>query len=154
MIQNFVSQIKSASSYVGNKFRGKPTNMTKLASKRDDGKSKELFWGVIIAISIGLGGWALKTTVDLQSDMREERALRAATDAVVSRRLDEMKSDTEKAINDARGDSEKRLQEYKNDAEYRIREVRVEADRRYTEIQRQLELLNNKLDKLLTKPTP
>lgn len=128
--------------------------ITKLASRRADSKAKEWFWGIIIAASCGLGSWALKCTVDLYADMKEEKALRASTDEKLEKFIDSYKSDTEKSMMDIKADSEKRLAEYKLEIDRRIHELRIESDRRFSEIQKQLELLNNKLDQLLTRPKP
>lgn len=128
--------------------------ITKLASRKVDSKAKEWFYGIIIAASCGLGSWALKSTVDLYADMKEERALRSSTDERFEKFLNSYKNDTEKSMMEIKADSEKRLTEYKLEIDRRIHELRIESDRRFSEIQKQLELLNNKLDQLLTRPKP
>lgn len=162
MIKNIVSTCAkpfvAASNYVGAKVK-KPASsatITKTASRKDDDNNRlrEWFWGLVIAASCGLGGWALKSTVDIYAEMKEEKALRASKDDSLDQRLTALKQDMQKAIDDVREDTERRLAEYKAENERRAREARQETDRRFGEIQKQLELLNNKLDRLLTRPIP
>lgn len=160
--------------YMGSMATQKPHKhvpMTKLASKvevKEDVHAihiRELVWGLIMACSCGLGGWALKSTVDLYADSKEERALRSSTDERIDKTVESNKTDSDKALAELRFEMNKKLMEYKQESaqhlaeykvetEHRLQESKADMDRRFAEIQKQLELMNQKLDSLLLRKTP
>lgn len=87
---------------------------------------------IVVAACIGVSAWCFSSVVSLKVDLTTETAVRAEAEKNIDNRISELKEESNRQLSD----------------------FKTESDRRFSEIQKQLEVMNSKLDKLMTIKAP